>query len=155
MKAYLISVVLICAMVSLASHFLSGTEAARYGRLGLSVVLLWAVISPLSDLLHALPEIPDFSLPSVEEGEEAPLYAVRAEAAFCDGIRAAISERFSLPDSQISVRTEGFDVTQMRAERVCVLLKGASVLADSFSIAAFIEAEGLGDCEVEIEIGSS
>ena len=155
MKAYLISVVLICALVSLASHFLGSTEGARYGRLGLSVVLLWAMVSPLSGLLRALPQIPDFALPPMEEGEEPPLYAARAEEAFCEGIRAAVSEKFSLPEEKISVRTEGFDVKKMRAERICILLKGSAVLADGYAIAAFVEAEGLGDCEVEIEIGSS
>ena len=155
MKAYLISVVLISAMVSLASHFLGGTEAARYGRLGLSVVLLWAVIAPLSELCRALPEIPDFSIPSVEEGEGAPLYAVRAEAAFCDGIAAAIAEKFSLQKAQITVISEGFDVLSMRALRVRVLLKKEAVFADSFAIASFVEGEGLGECEVEIEIGSN
>ena len=155
MKAYLISVVLICALVSLASHFLGGTEGARYGRLGLSVVLLWAVVSPLSGLLRALPQLPDFALPPITEGEDPPLYAARAEEAFCEGIRAAVSEKFSLSEEKISVRTEGFDVEKMRAERVCILLKGSAVLADSFAIAAFVEGEGLGKCEVEIEIGSS
>lgn len=154
MKAYLISVVLICAMVSLASHFLSGTDAARYGRLALSVVLLWAVISPLSSLLSALPAIPELpDLPSEEQ--DAPLYAARAEAAFCEGICAAVCEKFSLKDTDVSVRTEGFDVTAMRAARICILLKGKGILADGFAIADFVEAEGLGDCEVEIEIGSS
>ena len=155
MKAYLISVVLICAMVSLASHFLGRTEASRYGRLGLSVVLLWAVISPLSGLLRALPALPDLSLPQDSETEEEPLYAIRAEEAFCEGIQAAISEKFSLPEAQISVRTEGFDLAAMRAARVCVLLKKEAILADSFAIAAFVEAAGLGECEVEIEIGSA
>ncbi len=155
MKAYLISVILICAMVSLASHFLGDAEGARYGRLGLSVILLWAVVSPLTGLLRALPQLPDFSLPPMEEGEEAPLYAARAEEAFCEGIRAAVSEKFSLSASQISVRTEGFDVVKMRAAHVRILLKGGAVLADSFAIAAFVEAEGLGDCEVEIEIGGT
>ena len=155
MKAYLISVVLISVIVSLASHFLGGTEVARYGRLGLSVVLLWAVISPLSELCRTLPEIPDFSLPSVEEGEDAPLYAARAEAAFCDGIAAAIAEKFSLQKVQISVIAEGFDVSRMRAARVRVLLKKEAILADSFAIATFVEGEGFGECEVEIEIGST
>ena len=155
MKAYLISVVLISAIVSLASHFLGGTEAARYGRLGLSVVLLWAVISPLSELCRAFPEIPDFSVPPVEEGADAPLYAARAEAAFCDGIAAAIAEKFSLQKAQITVISENIDLMTMRAAHVRVLLKKEAVFADSFAIAAFVESEGLGECEVEIEIGST
>lgn len=152
MKAYLVSVILLCAAVSLASHFLGSTEASRYGRLGLSAVLLWALISPLVGLVRALPQIPDFSLPP--STEEEPLYAVRAEEAFCEGVRAAICEKFSLSEAQVSVRTEGFDLIEMRAARVRVLLKKEAILADGFAIAAFIEEEGLGECEVEIEIGS-
>ena len=154
MKAYLISVVLICAMVSLASHFLSGTEAARYGRLALAVVLLWAVISPLFSLLSALPELPSLpDFPSEEDGS--PLYEARAEEAFCEGVRAAVCEKFSLEESEVSVRTEGFDVASMRAQRICILLKGKGTLSDTFSIASFVEAEGLGECVVEIEFGGS
>ena len=145
MKEYLIAVVLISAMVSLASHFLSGTDAARYGRLALSVVLLFAVLSPL---------LPDFPAPPTQEGD-APLYEVRAEEAFCEGIRAAVCEKFSLDASALSVRTEGFDVTAMRAERIRILLKGNGIFADSFAIAAFVEAEGLGECEVEMEFGDA
>lgn len=154
MKGYLIAVVLICAMASLASHFLSGTDAARYGRLALAVVLLWAVISPLAGLLQSLPEIPSFSLPDVE-GSDSPLYAERAEEAFCEGIRAAVCEKFSLAGEELSVRTEGFDVTAMRAKRVHILLKGKGILADGFAIEAFIEKENLGECEVEIEFGGT
>ncbi len=154
MKAYLVSVVLICALVSLASHFLSATDSARYGRLALAVVLLWAVISPLLDLLSTVPELSLPADPPTEEGD-VPLYAARAEAAFCEGTRAAICEKFSLAKEDVSVRTEGFDLQTVRAKRICVLLKGKGILADSFAIAAFVEAEGLGDCEVEMEIGSA
>lgn len=154
MKEYLIAVVLISAMVSLASHFLSGTDAARYGRLALSVVLLFAVLSPLTALLDTLPKLPDLPAPPTEEGD-APLYEVRAEEAFCEGIRAAVCEKFSLDASALSVRTEGFDVTAMRAERIRILLKGNGIFADSFAIAAFVEAEGLGECEVEMEFGDA
>lgn len=154
MKEYLIAVVLISAMVSLASHFLSGTDAARYGRLALSVVLLFSVLSPLASLLHTLPQLPSLSVPPAEEGDT-PLYEARAEAAFCEGIRTAVCEKFSLDASALSVRTEGFDVTAMRAERIRILLRGNGIFADSFAIAAFVEAEGLGECEVEMEIGSA
>jgi hypothetical protein len=154
MKAYLVSVVLICALVSLASHFLAATDSARYGRLALAVVLLWAVISPLLNLLSTVPELSLPADPPTEEGDM-PLYAARAEEAFCEGICAAICEKFSLAKENVSVRAENFDLQTMRAKRICVLLKGKGILADSFAIAAFVEAEGLGDCEVELEIGSA
>ena len=38
MKEYLISVVLITALVALVSHFLSGTDAAGYGKLALGKI---------------------------------------------------------------------------------------------------------------------
>lgn len=154
MKAYLVCVVLICAMVSLASHFLSGMDAARYGRLGLSVVLLWAVIAPLSSLLSSLPAWPQLPEPPAA-GEESPLYEARAEAAFCEGIAAAVCEKFSLKEEEISVRAEDFNLTAMKAQRIYIILKGQSVFADSFAIATFVESEGLGDCEVGIEFGGS
>ena len=155
MKEYLIAVVLISAMVALASHFLGGTDAGRYGRLGLAVVLLWAVLSPLAGLLQSLPSsFPSFSLPETE-GTDSPLYAERAQQGFCDGIRAAVCEKFSLSEEELSVRAEGFDMAVMRAERIHILLKGKGVLADGFAIEAFIEGENLGDCEVEMEFGGT
>ena len=154
MKGYLISVVLITAMVALASHLLSGTEAARYGKLSLGIVLLWAVLSPLvSVLTHppSLPPLPD--LPA--EDTDAPLYAVYAEEGFCKGIADAVSERFSIPAEGICVRVDGFDAMKMTAEHIHILLRGKAVFADGTAIAAFLEDEGLGKCEVEIEIGTS
>ena len=154
MKEYLISVVLITALVALASHFLSGTDAAGYGRLSLGIVLLWAVLSPLASLLSALPSLPN--LPEPPAGDtDAPLYEQYAEEGFCEGIALAVEERFGISAEHISVRVEGFDITKMRAERVRILLRGKAAFADSRAIAAFVEGEGLGECEVEIEIGAS
>ncbi len=154
MKAYLISVVLITAMVALASHLLSGTEGARYGRLSLGIVLLWAVLSPLVSLLSEPPELPP--LPDLPmEDTDAPLYSVYAEEGFCEGIAAAVSERFSVPAEGVSVRTEGFDAMKMKAERIRILLRGKAAFADAAAIAAYVEGEGLGKCEVEIEFGAS
>ena len=108
----------------------------------------------LLGLLSALPELPSLpDFPSEEDGS--PLYEARAEEAFCEGVRAAVCEKFSLEESEVSVRTEGFDVASMRAQRICILLKGKGTLSDTFSIASFVEAEGLGECEVEIEFGGS
>ncbi len=154
MKEYLISVVLITALVALVSHFLSGTDAAGYGKLALGIVLLWAVLSPLVSFLSALPALP--SLPELPEKDtDAPLYEVYAEEGFCMGITRAVAEKFSLSEALISVRTEGFRVSDMQAEKICVLLRGKAVFADRAAIAAFVEGEGLGECEVEIEIGTS
>lgn len=154
MKEYLICVVLITALAALVSHFLSGTDAAGYGKLALGIVLLWAVLSPLVSLLSALPALP--SLPELPEGDtDEPLYEVYAEEGFCKGIARAVAEKFSLSEELISVRAEGFRVSDMQAEKICVLLRGKAVFADSAAIAAFVEGEGLGECEVEIEIGTS
>lgn len=154
MKEYLIAVVLITALVALCSHFLSGTDAAGYGRLSLGIVLLWAVLSPLVSLLSALPALP--SLPELSVPEtDTPLYEQYAEEGFCEGLALAVEERFGISAEQISVRAEGFDVMKMRAQRIYILLRGKAVFADSAAIAAFVEDEGLGECEVEIEIGAS
>ncbi len=152
MKAYLVSVVLISALVSLCSHFFGEEGSARFGRLAIGTVLLYAVLSPLASL--SLPELPSFSLPPAE-GEDAPLFEVRAQEAFCEGIAAAICENFSVSAECVSVRSEGFSVEKMRAERVFVLLRGRGVFLDSLAIAALVEGEGLGECEVEIEIGGT
>ncbi len=156
MKEYLVSVVLISALASLCSHFFGEAGGARLGRLAVGTVLLSAVLSPLASLSASLPQIPSFSLPDAGEGgEDAPLFEARAEEAFCEGICAAICEEFSVARECVSVRCEGFSVGEMRAERVCVLLKRKGIFLDSPAVAAFVEGAGLGECEVEIEIGGS
>ena len=153
MKAYLVSVLLIAALSALASHFFADTEASRYARLAVSTVLLWAVLSPLVSLPEELPALPP--LPAPDAGEEPPLYEQYAEEGYCTGVAAAVCEKFGLAADALSVRCEGFELQTMRAERVFILLKGSGIFADSYAIAAFVEAEGLGECEVEIEIGGS
>ncbi len=154
MKGYLISVVLITALSALASHLLSGSEAARYGRLAIGTVMLWAVLSPLGSLPSSPPSLP--ALPDLPETDtDSPLYEKAAEEGFCEGLRAALCERFSLKSEEISLCTEGFDAMKMRAERIRILLRGGAVFADGAAITAFVEGEGLGECEVEIEFGTS
>ena len=153
MKEYLVCVVLISALASLCSHFFGEAGSARFGRLAVGTVLLYAVLSPLASLSVSLPELPSITPPA--EGEETPLYEARAQAAFCEGIRETLCERFGISEECISVRSEGFSVTEMRAERVCVLLSGKGIFLNSLAVAAFVEEAGLGECEVEIEIGGS
>ena len=152
MKEYLISVVLITALVALASHFLPDA-AVGYGRLALGIVLLYAVLSPLAALLSSFPALPD--LPELPQQENAPLYEQYAQEGFCRGIASAVGEKFSVAEARISVRAEGFDVQSMRAEKIWILLRGEAVFADGPAIKAFVEGEGLGECEVEIEIGTA
>ena len=154
MKGYLVSVLLISAAASLSSHFFGDAGGSRLGKTALATVLLWAVLSPLSSLLSALPSLPSLELPPISE-EEKPLYEARAEAAFCEGIAAAVSEKFSIKKEQITVRTEGFSVEKMHAERIRILLHGKSVMADSYAIADYVTGVGLGECEVEIEFGGT
>ena len=56
---------------------------------------------------------------------------------------------------KIFVRTEGFSVDKMHAERIRILLHGERVMAGSYAIADYVTGEGLGECEVEIEFGGT
>ena len=154
MKAYLVSVVLISALVALCSHFYGEAGGARLGRLAVGCVLLWAVLSPLGDLISSIPAWPEITLPPAE-GEDAPLYEERVREAFCEGIGAAVCEKFSLKEECVRVRAEGFSVEEMRAKKIFILLKGEAIFCDALAVSSFIEGEGLGECEVEIEIGGS
>lgn len=151
MKGYLIGVLGVFALVSFASLLLRGKETERVSRLALGLLLLAALLLPLSD---ALSELPALLLP---EGDgvagEGGYYEQAGEEGFAEGILSAVSEKFSLPREQMSIRIEGFSFAEMRAERIRILLRLGGARVDPARIEKYITEAGLGECEVELEIG--
>ncbi len=153
MKGYLVGVVAVAALVSLASLFLKGKETERTAKIAFGLILLCEMLLPLSELLPTVWEKlgGEISVPGAEEGT--PLYEETGERAFADGIARAVSEKFGIPREQIDVRLENFDFPSMRAEKIFLTLRGRGALSDPKTVERYITESGLGDCEVNFEIG--
>ena len=134
--------------VSFASFLFFGEE--RASRFAVGVLFLYATVLPVAfaiknsnvDSILKNPEL-DFS-----DGE----YELVAKAAFEDGIRDAVCQKFSLKEDSVRVSAHGFDFEKMSAEVISVVLSGRAIFADIEKIEKYVTALGCGKCEVEIEL---
>ena len=64
-----------------------------------------------------------------------------------------MAEKFSLDRENIRVRLYGFDKDSLTADRIRVILSGGAALADYKAVEKYVDGLGVGDCDVEIELG--
>ena len=150
MESYFTRIFAVAAVVSACSLLLYKKSGAA--RLALSVLLIYAVLVPLSAVFSGFGGL-------VLDGELGDIsgydkeYERVAREAFCEGIDAYICSELGLSSDGVLVNCRGFNYKEMRAERVRVTLSGRCISADSLKIKRLLEDGGLGMCEVEIEIG--
>ena len=151
---YLISVIVISALVALATYFSYGSSESRTVKTAMSIIVLYTVSVPIVSMVGELSDISFDSVVDIEDigSIDGTEYAETAEQALCDGICTAIAERYGLDREEITARVRGFDFSEMRAERITVTLSGSAALADHRGIAEYITESGLGECEVKLEI---
>lgn len=151
MTEYMLSVFAVTAALGLCSLALYKDSFEGVSKFAFSVILISAVLSPLSRIAAERP--PDFSLklPELPAGERE--YEEVARKAFCDGIVAALKSEYSLNDGEVLVSVSGFEFEKMRAELVRVTLRGRGILLDRKKTEDYVESLGVGECEVKIEIG--
>ena len=150
MTEYGINVLITVALVSLGM-LLCYREGDKTLRLSLSLVLMSAVLLPLSSIISRI----DFELP--EDAEQTVVYedgefAKSLESAFCDGVELMIAEKFSLDGESIHIDIEGFDFKSLGCERMTVTLSGRAAFADRASIKKYTE-ENIKGCVVKVEVG--
>ena len=150
MSSYAISIFAVCLLVGICLSL-------RYGRSGgeslaLGIILLSVIISPLADGLINFDsgifdniEIPDGI---GQEGIDAVI-----EDAFAEGICSAVAEKFSLDKDNIRVMLYNFDKESLTAGRIRIILSGGAALADYNAVEKYIDGLGVGECDVEIELG--
>lgn len=156
MSGYIGGIIGTALLVSLASYLSYGRQTRGVISFALSLILAVAVAGPLVSMVSAIPGWVEEGVPSWDGeggtvgGEDCES---TAKAAYAAGIRSAVAARFSLNEEDIRVLVEDFDFSAMRAGRVRVILSGRAVTADSRGIRQYVTEAGLGECEVEIEIG--
>ena len=156
MAEYVISIVVLTAIVGLIGYlsYPSGTE--RTVRFATSVLIIYSVIVPMLSLAsHAgdsLSEIIDEIRDGSTVGSEGDYIDV-AEDAMAEGIREAIASKFNMNPENIRVSVEGLDFESMRAARIRVILSGESALGDFRRVEEYTGSLGLGECEVELDFG--
>lgn len=153
MKEYLIGITAVAALVSFATLFLKGKETERPAKIVFGLLLLCRMLLPLSGLLSDAVEKLGGETTLPQETEDTPLYEETAERAFADGIVRSVSEKFSIPRENMTLRLENFDFRTMHAEKIFLTLRGRGALSDPRQVERYITEAGLGDCEVDLEIG--
>ena len=137
------------------SALLGALSLVRYDRDGASatasrILFGAAVLLPIFDTVMAFSS-PVLPLPPATEGEIGE-YAELARAAFIDGTRRAVCDKFSLSEDCVEVDVLDFDFKKMRAGKIKITLSGRAIIADGRAIVKFIESEGLGECEVRLRV---
>lgn len=152
--SYLVTLALISSLVGIATYASYGEGEDRTLRSALAVILISVTVSPVISFVGGAVdggffeggfEIPELSVEDTD-------FAERAEQAFAEGVRRFVAEEFSLSEGDIKVRLFGFSAEKMRAEKIKIILSGRAALADNRMIAERISSEGLGVCEVELDV---
>ncbi|MBQ7387571.1 MAG: hypothetical protein IJW03_05355 [Clostridia bacterium] len=152
MREYIVSV--LCAVATLAIlSLISYKENGDTGkRIAFAVLFIWISFVPLAkDVLS----LGDIRLPSIDIdiSDYTEEYKNVAEDAFSRGVKTLICDKFSLDGELVRVLVEGFDFESMSASRIRVILSGKAALASYKDIEKYIEDQGFGECDAEIEIG--
>ena len=151
---YVLGLVAISSIVGICSFISYGDAEDKYLKIASSLLIVYSIALPVVTLVKDAfrydfyVDLPDIVADSINDTQ----LSGDAEAAFCEGIKEYICADFSLSADEVSVKAFGFDVINMRAEKIKVILRGKALLADNRAIAEEIEAGGLGECEVELSV---
>jgi len=154
MSEYLISLVLISALVGISSYLSFSGSGDKMLRAVSSLLVVYVIFTPVVALVEGLEEfesneyeIEEF-LPSIDESE----FGKNAKAAFEDGVERFVCEKFSFEEDEVKVAAFEFDSVTMKAEKIKIILSGMAVYADARAVSYAVSSAGLGECEVEIGV---
>ena len=151
MEEYLTSIFAVSAVTAILSlvSYKGGEGVTKFA---FAVLVVYTALVPLSEIAEKIKnEDYDFSIVLPQPGESD--YTKSVEKAFCQGVGEYICSELSLDEKDVRVSAVGFDFEGMRAELIKVTLSGMAVFADRIKIEGLVESAGLGECEVQIEIG--
>jgi hypothetical protein len=145
MGEYLSSVTMLAIILDL----LEALSAERYKtltRAAVSIILVIAIITPIPSLMGKFRGELDFSLDNSIEGEDIRL------ASFEEGVARYIASEFNLAREDVEVEAIKFSPTEMKAEKILIILSGKAVTANYKKIERDVGQLGIGEAEVKIEI---
>ena len=149
MKEYAISVFAVCLVSAVASLLRpSGDSVSRVAAMA---IILWMTLSPIASFVRDFD--PELLLPTEGENLGNEELAEVAKEALCQGICRAVSEKFGIPADSVSVTVVGFDMLNMKCDEIRIILGGRAITADYKAIEKYVGSLGIGECEVDIEIG--
>ena len=149
MKEYAISVFALCLVSAVASLLRpSGDSVSRVAAMA---IILWMTLSPIASFVRDFD--PEALLPTEGESVDSDELSDIAEDALCQGIRRGVSEKFGIPTDSVSVTLTGFDMLNMKCDEIRIVLGGRAITADYKAIEKYVSSLGIGECEVDIEIG--
>ncbi len=148
----MISIFSASAFLSALSHIAYSSRLESFRRFAFGVLLFSVVCTPLFSVFDGwqgafndiFPE-----MPPAEEGSGEEVF----ENAFCDGVKRAVCEKFSLNYNEVRVLSESFSKEDFTAKKVRVILSGGAALSDYREIEKYVNGMDIGECKVEIEIG--
>ena len=128
-------------------------ENGTFGeKAALSVILMFAIASPLPSLFSDLGEFPFLSDTQVGDLVGGEYQEVTKEA-FEEGLGKQIAEEFSLKNDSVRVKCVGFIFSEMKAEKIIVTLSVSAAGVDPKKVEKYIDGFDIGKCEVQFEIG--
>ena len=151
MEEYLISIFAVSAVTAILGliTYKGGDGVIKFA---FAVLVLYTALAPISKAVDGFDKLQGgFIIPMPELGEGE--YESVAREAFCNGVKEYICSELSLDTGDVAVSASGFDFEKMRAELIKVTLSGRAAFADRIKIEELVGAAGLGECEVQIEIG--
>ncbi len=152
MSEYMSSLFITCAVISVCS-MLSYRERRDFStRFAFGTLIIYVALLPIVKFVSFGGGELSFDL-EFDVGDYSEDYKSVAEEAFCEGVGRLISEKYGLKREAVFVLAEGFDFESMSAEKIRVILSDTAAFADYKGIEKYINEQGLGRCNVEIEIG--
>ena len=143
---YLAVCIASCALACFVSY---DDERMRASRFALGAVLLASISATV---ISGIRELSDFDFDyAANDLFTSETVNKTIEEAFCDGIARRVEEEFSIKREYISVQCVGFDLENVRAERILITLRGAAAFKNGPAISKFVEQSGAGECIVEVD----
>lgn len=148
MSEYAVTVFLICVIAGVLGSISYGSGKAE--KIALGIIVLGVVISLPIDSGFDLDGWLGSADTEMPPGSE---YGQVIEEAYAEGIARAVADRFSLQREDIYLRIDGFNVEDMSADRVRIVLSGRAIIADPDGIKNYVSEIIKGECSVEIKLG--
>ena len=152
MSEYILTLITVSAVISVALA-LTYKESEKSGlRCAFAVILLYVTLVPIINGARNF-DVGELEIYADElDFEENFELSDFTGAAFARGVALFVAEEFELDAKEVRAEASGFDPEAARAEKITLTLVGRAALADTRAIRETVEKNGLGACEVKIEI---